>query len=83
MKPYDVFQFVVIATIVPASALYVWRKQAPAAFRRAQIAVALLLLKPQRAPWLRTLGRRLAPPTALAGACGGCASGCTTATPRA
>lgn len=83
MKLYDVFQFVVIAAIVPASALYVWRKQAPAAFRSTQIAVVLLLLKPQRASWVRALGRRLAPATAQTAACGGCAAGCSSSTTHA
>lgn len=82
MKAYDIFQYAVIAAIVPASALYVWRRQAPAAFRRAQVAVALPLLKSQRAPWLRALGRRLAPASAQTQACGGCASACTSVSAR-
>lgn len=77
MRLYDVFQYAVITTIVPMSALYVWRKQAPAGFRRTQVALALQLLKPQRTPWLRAIGRQLAPAGIQSAACGGCASACS------
>jgi len=83
MRLYDAFQYGVIAAIVPASALYVLRRQAPASFRRGRVAIAIYLLQPQRADWLRRLGRRFAPPSTNAAACGGCSSGCSTTSTRA
>ena len=83
MRLYDAFQYGVIGAIVPASALYVWRRQAPASFRRGRVAIAIFLLQPQRANWLRNLGRKFAPPAAAAAACGGCSSGCSTPAGRA
>ena len=82
MKFYDAFQYAVIAAIVPVSALYVLRRQAPASFRRARVAIALKLLKPQRAEWLHRLGRRIAPTPTAASACGGCSGGCDTPSVR-
>lgn len=78
---YDAFQYTLIALLVLGSALQLWRRQAPASFRRARIWLALRLLKPPAPAWLRACGRRIAP-VGPAGdvACGGCSSGC--ATPR-
>jgi hypothetical protein len=77
MKLYDAFQYAVLAAVVPASALYVWRRQAPASFRRGRVALALWLLRPQRADWIKRCGRRIAPAAignaASCGACDGCA----------
>jgi hypothetical protein len=83
MRLYDAFQYGVIAAIVPASALYVLRRQAPASFHRGRVAVAIFLLQPQRSAWLRGLGRKFAPAAPTAAACGGCSSGCSTPSARA
>ena len=69
-------QYVVIALAVIGSAVVVVRKQFPGTVRRLRAASALWLLREQRAPALRRLGRRLAPAaSATAAGCGGC-SGC-------
>lgn len=66
-------QYIVIALAVLASAWVVMKKQFPGTLRRARGAIALALLKPQRATWLQALGRRVAPPAkGGGGACGGC-----------
>ncbi len=68
-------QYIVIALAVLASAWVVLKKQFPGTLRRARGALALALLKPQRAAWLQALGRRVAPPASSGGgACGGCDS---------
>ncbi|KAF1017291.1 MAG: hypothetical protein GAK31_00553 [Stenotrophomonas maltophilia] len=68
-------QYVLIALAVLASAWVVLKKQFPGTLRKARTAVALPLVRPQRAPWLQALGRRIAPPvTGAGGACGGCDS---------
>ncbi|MET0888944.1 MAG: DUF6587 family protein [Stenotrophomonas maltophilia] len=68
-------QYAVIALAVLVSAWVVMKKQFPGTVRRARGAIALGLVKPQRAAWLQALGRRIAPPaTAGGGACGGCDS---------
>jgi len=68
-------QYAVIALAALVSAWVVVKKQFPGTVRRVRTALALALLRPQRAPWLQAWGRRLAPPAgAAAGACGGCDS---------
>ena len=68
-------QYVVIALAVLVSAWVVMKKQFPGAVRKARGAIALGLVKPQRAAWLQALGRKIAPPaTGGGGACGGCDS---------
>ncbi|MCW6026560.1 hypothetical protein K4043_00880 [Stenotrophomonas sp. SRS1] len=68
-------QYVVIALAVVVSAWVVMKKQFPGTVRKARGAIALGLVKPQRAAWLQALGRRIAPPaTGGGGACGGCDS---------
>ena len=79
-------QYLVIGLAVLASALHVASSRFPAGVRRLRVSMALPLLREGRAPWLRALGRRIAPlPSAMAGTgCGGCnscASG-TTQTPE-
>lgn len=69
-------QYVVIALAVLASLVVVVRKQFPQATRRLRIALALPLLREQRAGWVKSLGRSIAPaPGARGGGdCGGCDS---------
>lgn len=66
-------QYLVVALAVAASAAVVLKKQFPGTWRRLRVGIALPLLREGRAPWLRALGRRIAPP-ASAGqdGCGGC-----------
>ena len=65
-----------IALAVAASAWVVFNKQLPGTARRARVAAALWLLREDKAPMLRKLGRRIAPlPGAAATTCGGC-NGC-------
>ena len=76
-------QYVVIALAVLASAWVVLKKQFPGVVRGVRGGVALRLARPQRAPWLQALGRRIAPPAgASASTCGGCDS-CGPAPPKA
>ena len=66
-------QYIVVALIVLFSAWVVLKKQFPGTVRKARGAIALGLIKPQRATWLQALGRKIAPPaTGGSGACGGC-----------
>lgn len=75
-------QYLVIALAVLVSAWVVLKKQFPGTARTLRGAIAVRLLKPNRAAWLQALGRRIAPaPTAGAGACGGCDS-CGPTPPR-
>lgn len=68
-------QYIVVALIVLISAWVVLKKQFPGTVRKARGAIALGLIKPQRATWLQALGRRIAPPATGGGsACGGCDS---------
>lgn len=68
-------QYIVVALIVLVSAWVVLKKQFPGTVRKVRGAIALGLIKPQRASWLQVLGRRIAPPaTGGGGACGGCDS---------
>jgi len=68
-------QYIVVALIVLISAWVVLKKQFPGTVRKARGAIALGLIKPERASWLQALGRRIAPPTTGGGgACGGCDS---------
>ena len=67
-------QYVVIALAVLLSAGYVAKRQWPGPVRKLRIACALPLLREGRAPWLRALGRRVAPP--VRDSAGGCGTGC-------
>ncbi len=70
-----VLQYVVIALAVAVSAWVVMKKQFPDAARRVRIALAIPLLREARPPWLRDIGRRIAPaPKSGADGCGGCDS---------
>jgi hypothetical protein len=75
-------QYIVVALIVLFSAWVVLKKQFPGVVRGVRGAIALALVKPQRAAWLQAVGRKIAPPaTGSAGACGGCDS-CGPSTPK-
>ena len=66
-------QYAVIALAVLLSTAYVARRQFPAGVRRLRVACALPLAREGRSPWLRRLGRYIAPaPLAVEGECGGC-----------
>ena len=68
-------QYLAIAVAVVASVVVVMRKQFPNATRRLRIAIALPLLREERAEWIKSVGRMLAPaPRAGGKDCGGCAS---------
>lgn len=75
-------QYIVVVLIVMISAWVVLKKQFPGTVRKMRGAIALGLVKPQRAGWLQALGRKIAPPASGgAGACGGCDS-CGPSTPK-
>ena len=68
-------QYVAIALAVLASVAVVMHKQFPNATRRLRIAIALPLLHEERAAWIKSLGRLIAPaPRATGKDCGGCDS---------
>ena len=69
-------QYTVIALAVVLSAVYVARRQFPAAVRRLRVLVALPMVRDGKPRWLQRLGRTIAPPAqGAAGSCGGC-NGC-------
>jgi len=71
-----VFQYAIISLLVLLSAVFVWRTRFPASWRRLRVALAIPLLREGRPVWMRSLGRWIAPASALAsGECGGC-DGC-------
>lgn len=67
-------QYIVIALIVFASALYAFRKLAPLLTNRWLASVSIHFSQPGHAAWLRALGRRLQPKQAT----GSCSDGCST-----
>jgi len=71
-------QYVAIALAVVLSVAYVARSRFPASVRRLRVSMALPLLRDGRAPWLRPLGKMIAPLPSVGGnTCGGC-NGCGT-----
>ena len=71
-----VLQYAVIGVAVLLAALFVWRTRFPRSWRAMRIAIAIPLLREGRPGWMKSLGRRIAPASALAsGECGGC-NGC-------
>jgi hypothetical protein len=71
-----VAQYVVVALAVVLSAGFVAKRQFPQAVRRLRLACAVPLVREGRPPWMRRLGRWLAPvPAGAAGSCGAC-NGC-------
>lgn len=76
-------QYVVVALIVLASAWVVLKKQMPGTVRKVRGALALGLVKPERAGWMQALGRWIAPQASGGNsACGGCDS-CGPTPPKA
>ncbi len=67
-------QYIVIGLIVLGSVLVVFRKLAPQISNRWLAASSISLSRPDRAGWLRVLGRRLQPRQAT----GDCSDGCST-----
>lgn len=68
-------QYILIALAVLASVVVVLHKQFPNATRRLRIALAVPLLREERAEWIKSLGRWIAPvPRASGKDCGGCDS---------
>ena len=68
-------QYLAIALAVLASVVVVMHNQFPNATRRLRIAIALPLLREERAEWIKSVGRMLAPaPLAGGKDCGGCDS---------
>ncbi len=75
MGAWLLVQYVVIGLAVLASLAVVMRKQCPDATRRVRIAMAVRLLGHGAAPWMQSLGRRIAPASRSAAAnCTGCDS---------
>jgi hypothetical protein len=68
-------QYILIALAVLASVAVVMHKQFPNATRRLRIAAALPLLREERAEWIKSLGRWVAPVPRTGGKdCGDCDS---------
>lgn len=68
-------QYAIIAVAVGASAWVVAKKLFPASMRSLRIAIALPMVRESRPPWLRALGKRIAPaPSSAGNGCGGCDS---------
>jgi hypothetical protein len=67
-------QYIVIALIVLASALYALRKLAPALTSRWLASASIRFSQPGHAGWVRAFGRRLQPKQAT----GSCSDGCST-----
>jgi hypothetical protein len=67
-------QYIVIALIVLASALYAFRKLAPALTNRWLASASIRFSEPGHAAWLRAFARHLQPKQAT----GNCSDGCST-----
>jgi hypothetical protein len=67
-------QYVVIALIVLASALYAFRKLAPLLTNRWLASASIHFSQPGHAAWVRALGRHMQPKQAT----GSCSDGCST-----
>lgn len=67
-------QYAVIGVVLLISVLVVVRKLAPKVSNRWLAAASIRLSRPERAGWLRGLGRRLQPKQAT----GDCSDGCST-----
>lgn len=69
-------QYAIIAVAVLASAWYVLRTRAPRTLRRIRVAIAVPMVRERNPAWLRSLGRRIAPPPMTAGGGKGCETSC-------
>jgi hypothetical protein len=67
-------QYIVIALIVLASALYAFRKLAPLLTNRWLASASIHFSQPGHAAWVRAVGRHLQPKQAT----GNCSDGCST-----
>ena len=65
-------QYLVIAIAVAALAWVVANKQFPAAMRKLRIALAVPLVRQSKPAWLRSIGKKIAPPSVATSSCGGC-----------
>lgn len=66
-------QYIIITLAVLVSAAVVMRKQFPNATRKLRIACALPFLREGRPVWVKSVGRRIAPPArGNAANCAGC-----------
>jgi len=79
MNLWFAIETLLLALLFFASLLVVWRTVHPDSLRRARTDLALTLLAPPRAPWVKRLGRAIAPKPKLGDmgqgkACGGCKS---------
>ena len=69
-------QYALIAMAVLLAGLFVWRTRFPSSWRATRIALAIPMLREGSPGWLQSVGRRIAPASALAsGECGSC-NGC-------
>lgn len=69
-------QYAVIGIVVMLAALFVWKSRFPRSWRATRITLAIPMLREGRPAWLQSIGRWIAPASALAsGECGGC-NGC-------
>ncbi len=70
-------QILVLFAFILALALWVFaKKQFPGTLKRLRVALAVPLVRDGRPAWMRSLGRKIAPPSsAVDGSCGGC-NGC-------
>ncbi len=69
-------QYSLIGIAVVLAGLFVWRTRFPRSWRATRIALAIPMLREGSPTWLQSLGRRIAPASALAsGECGNC-NGC-------
>ena len=65
-------QYIAVALAAIVSAWVVAKKQFPTGLRKLRVAIALPLLRENRAAWLRMLGRKVAPESLRRdAACGG------------
>lgn len=70
-------QYLFIAIAVVMAGIFVWRTRFPRSWRATRIALAIPMLREGNTAWMRSLGRKIAPASALAsGECGGC-NGCS------
>jgi hypothetical protein len=66
-------QYLVVGAVVVVALWIFMKKQLPGTLRRARLAVAAPLVRDGRPGWVRSLARRIAPPSRGEGAgCGGC-----------
>lgn len=77
MNVWILIETLLLALFFFASLLVAWRAVHPDSLRRAHTDLALTLLAPNRARWVKRLGRRIAPRPRLGDAgegkaCGGC-----------